>query len=151
MELPPTREEVKAGSRSESFWNKIARQIGNTKVQLHIQYVAVLPLMILFTELAPLINHFVTRFVTGLYASPSSPVSPASSSPSTLTYPTLFLPVRLLRSTPSFAIPFLFVSYLLCRRRMGSLLHWIPQLVRLYGVASSGLGGRERSVGGSYL
>lgn len=39
VELPPTREVVRGGvgigGRSESFWRKIARQIGDTKVRLH--------------------------------------------------------------------------------------------------------------------
>ncbi|KAN0080356.1 Protein of unknown function (DUF1620) domain containing protein [Tylopilus felleus] len=69
VELPPTREEVIGGIKSESFWSKIARQIGDTKNLPHY------------------IIHFVTRFVTGSYASPSSPISLTSSGASTSTLP----------------------------------------------------------------
>ncbi|KAF8439746.1 DUF1620-domain-containing protein [Boletus edulis BED1] len=75
VELPPTREEVigaGVGGKSESFWSKIARQIGDTKNLPHY------------------IIHFVTRFVTGSYATPSSPISLARSGPSTSTLPHLF-------------------------------------------------------------
>jgi hypothetical protein len=41
VELPPTKEEVTggvgAGSKHENFWGKIARQIGDTKVRLHLR------------------------------------------------------------------------------------------------------------------
>ncbi|KAG9308090.1 hypothetical protein JVU11DRAFT_12603 [Chiua virens] len=73
IELPPTREEVLggvgAGGTRESFWNKIVRQVKDIKNPPHY------------------IVHFVTRFVTGSYASPSSPISLASSVPSTFTIP----------------------------------------------------------------
>ncbi|KAF8554252.1 DUF1620-domain-containing protein [Imleria badia] len=79
VELPPSREVVGGGvgigGKSESFWSKIARQIGDTKNLPHY------------------IIHFVTRFVTGSYASPSSPISLASSTPSTSTAPH-FIPNR---------------------------------------------------------
>ncbi|KAH0834201.1 hypothetical protein J3R83DRAFT_11513 [Lanmaoa asiatica] len=79
IELPPTREVViggvGVGGKSESFWSKIARQIEDTKNLPHY------------------IIHFVTRFVTGSYASPSSPISLGSSGPSALTLPH-FIPDR---------------------------------------------------------
>lgn len=41
VELPPTREGViggvGTGGRNESFWSKVARQIGDTKVRLHLR------------------------------------------------------------------------------------------------------------------
>lgn len=39
VELPPTKEEVMGGvgGKGESFWKKIARQIGDTKVRLRLR------------------------------------------------------------------------------------------------------------------
>ncbi|KAF9241301.1 hypothetical protein BU15DRAFT_87236 [Melanogaster broomeanus] len=74
VELPPAREDVMgggsgAGGRSgeEGFSGKLGRQVGDAK------------------NLPRYLFHFITRFVTGSYASPSSPVSvsPPSSAPST--------------------------------------------------------------------
>ncbi|KAG8215379.1 hypothetical protein J3R82DRAFT_8977 [Butyriboletus roseoflavus] len=79
VELPPTKEEVMGGvgvgGKSESFWTKITRQIGDTKNLPHY------------------IIHFVTRFATGSYASPSYPIPVGFSSPSTSTIPH-FVPNR---------------------------------------------------------
>lgn len=81
VELPPTRDEVaggvRIGDKSESFWNKISRQIRDIKVRMSIY----LRLCLNFRRsqnLPHYIIHFATRFITGSYASPSSPVSQAS-------------------------------------------------------------------------
>ncbi|KIJ13017.1 hypothetical protein PAXINDRAFT_163784 [Paxillus involutus ATCC 200175] len=95
VELPPARQEVMCGgsgvcgkSGEEGFWGKVGRQVGDAK------------------NLPQFLFHFVTRFVTGSYASPSSPVSlssPSSASPAIpRSIPSLSPASTLVRDTFSF-------------------------------------------------
>ena len=86
VKLLPTREEViggiGAGGKNESFWSRLVRQVGNTKVQLHLcvePHHRSLPWHFCPQNLPHYIIHCVTQFMTSLYASPSSPISLASS------------------------------------------------------------------------
>ncbi|KAF9219877.1 DUF1620-domain-containing protein [Gyrodon lividus] len=65
LELPPARQDVTGGAGGkggQGFWGKVGRQVGDVK------------------NLPQYLFHFITRFVTGSYASPSSPVSLSSPS-----------------------------------------------------------------------
>ncbi|KIJ64207.1 hypothetical protein HYDPIDRAFT_112159 [Hydnomerulius pinastri MD-312] len=69
VELPPAREDIMGGivdgqgRKEEGFWGRVGRQIGDAK------------------NFPQYLLHFITRFATGSYASPTSPLPPSSSSP----------------------------------------------------------------------